>query len=464
MCTRPRKVIVQSRTFGVRRVIDAPCGKCVECLKQRQNDWKLRICHECGYHDRVYFFTLTYRESMLPCSVCCGDVVGEVYGIFRKPQALEIAGSLDMDVKSTAYVKDVQDFIKRLRTDYERKYGKLDLKYFICAEYGPNPRGTKRPHYHGILMTNAEYNQLLPYFNSWRDDYGRFDFVEVGIDREDKSSVANYVSKYCAKGCFESRAEDIDHGHISRAFSLMSKNIGSRWLDNHASDFLSRVPSIVKVSGDWTVDMIDNFYNVSSSNGYVSSDLGKWIGTDKEHPIWKEIDNLLDNMRIWDGSNHSYKMPRYYFDRLFSVKKIFTNYETTDVPSLVLAVDCVPDTNRHLAYSFFPSAITFKVKERKDVRYVRENFLSCAIAYRLFLRSLAQYSEDIRKFGKSLFYTDENGVFHSRYEDSKRAAAKAREQVASQKLSNFYQSNMWKNPELDFDSSDFEYQLFTNNY
>lgn len=273
------------------------------------------------------FFTLTYRDSALPCSVTFEDEFNNVYGVFRMPKACKIAADKGMVCKSTAYVYDIQNFIKRMRTDYERKHScKLDMKYFVCAEYGPNPNGTKRPHYHGVLMTSAVYNDLLPYFNQWKVDFGRIDFVEVGVQREDKSSVANYVSKYCAKGCFESRAEDIAHKHISRAFSVMSKNIGSRWLAEHSRDYLSRVPSLVSVDGDWTIEDIDKFYHATIECGYYN--LSALVGSKYEHPIWKEVDNLIENMRIYDGNNFSYRMPRYYRDRLFSIKKTFINYDT----------------------------------------------------------------------------------------------------------------------------------------
>lgn len=457
MCLYPRQIIVQSRTFGVRRVIDAPCGKCVECLKQRQNDWKLRICHECGYWSHVYFFTLTYRDSALPCSVTYEDEYDNIYGVFRMPQARMIAEENGMVYKSTAFVDDVQNFIKRMRTDYERKHCcKLDLKYFVCAEYGPNPCGTKRPHYHGVLMTSAEYNDLLPYFNKWKCDFGRIDFVEVGIQREDKSSVANYVSKYCAKGCFESRAEDIANKQISRAFSVMSKNIGARWLNEHADDYLSRVPSLLTVEGDWTIEDIDRFYHSTIECGRYN--LPALVGSKYEHPIWKEVDNLIENMRIYDGNNYSYRMPRYYRDRLFSIQKTFINYEETDR----LCVRYSPDAELPEHFVFAPACFTYEVKERKDTRYFRENFLSCAIAYRLQLLALARSVKDERKYKGSLFVRDEDGVIHSRYEDDKRAAVEARRQIAEASLRNFYQSNMWKNRVLDFDADTFSAEDFTN--
>lgn len=476
MCLYPRKVMVQSRTFGVRRVIDAPCGKCVECLKQRQNDWKLRICHECSYWSHVYFFTLTYRNSALPCSVTYEDEYDNIYGIYRMPEAQRVAADLGMVVKSTAFVDDVQNFIKRMRTDYERKQGKkLDMKYFICAEYGPNPNGTKRPHYHGVLMTSALYYELLPYFNQWKSDYGRMEFVEVGATREDKSSVSNYVSKYCAKGCFESRAEDIANKHVSRAFSVMSKNIGARWLSERSDDYLSRVPSLITVDGDWSIEDIDKFYHATLECGYYN--LAKMVGSKYEHPIWKEVDDLIENMRVWDGDKYSYRLPRYYRDRLFSVKKTFLNYDTKRTsPSLRIASDVVlrdfyscssfdrlPEKKAQYSEAPFLSTgfITYSLHERKDTRYVRENFLSCAIAYRLQLLALARSREDERKYKGSLFYRDKNGCIHSRYEDDKRAAIEARRKVAESSLRNFYQSNMWKNRVLDFDADTFSAEDFT---
>lgn len=453
MCLFPRTVIVQSRTFHVKRVIDAPCGKCIECLKKRQNDWKMRICHECGFWSHIYFFTLTYRDSMLPCSVCDNEVYDSSIGVFRKPQAEQLAERYGLDVKSTAYVDDVQNFIKRIRTDYERKNGKKwNVKYFICAEYGPNPKGTKRPHYHGVLMTDVERVDLLPYFNRWSEDFGRMDFVEVGILREDKSSVANYISKYCAKGCFESRAEDIAHKHISRAWSVMSKNIGERWINEHSQDFLRYVPSLLQVEGDWQVSDIDLLYLASRKVKDIDN-LG--IRLD-EMDIFKEVDNLIDNLKVYDGNNFAYSLPRYYRDRLFAVRKVFENTSQTDELSMRICEQFTEEC-KHFVYREILLPITYKSKVRTDVRYVRENFLSCAIAYRLQQRAIARDRENRLASGE-MFYTDENGYIHISYEDSLRSARLARQQVAEAQLRSFYTSNMWKNRNLDFDSD-----TFTNN-
>lgn len=441
MCVCPHTIVVQSRTFGTSRVITAPCGHCIECVKKRQNDWKVRICHECAYWSHVYFFTLTYRESMLPCSLCFSDVFDSSMGVLRKPDALKYAESHDCDFKSTVYIKDVQDFVKRMRVDYERKHAlKLDMKYFICSEYGPNPCGTKRPHYHGIIMTSAEYNDLLPYFSSWARDFGRMEFVEVGLMREDKSSVANYVSKYCSKGSFESRLDDIRHKHISRAKSVMSHGIGERWLDVHKGDYLSRVPSFVEVVGDFSLDDVEQL----------------WRDT-LDDDMWKELDNLIDNMRVYDGDNYCYSLPRYYKDRLFKVKKSFLCYGTTRK----LSIRFSPYATLASHYVYAPPCFTYESKERKDVRYVQENFLSVAIALRLRQRFDAR-DRDARCRENESFYTAPDGAIHSTYEDSKRSALEARESIITSKLSNFYQSNMWKNSRLDFDADTFTAQDFVN--
>lgn len=441
MCVRPHTVIVQSRTFGTKRVITAPCGYCIECVKKRQNDWKMRISHECSYWSHVYFFTLTYRDSALPCSICYDDVFDSSVAVMRKPQAIEYCSQHDYDYKSTVYIKDVQDFIKRIRTDMERKSGnKWNVKYFICSEYGPNPRGTKRPHYHGILMTDVDYNSLVPYFNTWSLDYGRMEFVEVGALREDKSSVANYVSKYCSKGCFESRFDDIQHKHISRAKSVMSHGIGERWLADNSHNYLKYVPSFVDVVGDYTVDDVERLWF-----NYLHSDM------------WHELDSLIDNMRVYDGNTYSYSLPRYYKERLFCVRKTFINYGTTNKLNIRFSPESV--IPEHFCYS--PNPFTYQSKIRKDSRYVHENFLSCAIAMRLSQRSIARDRQNREAFQDS-YYTDENGAIHSTYEDYKRSALLARESVATSSLSNFYLSNMWKNRRLDFDADTYTAEDFTN--
>lgn len=148
MCTRPI-TIKQKNAFGSDSVQTFPCGACPECLKDKQNAYKMRLVEESKNWNYLYFFTLTYSDESLPRND---------FG------------------NSTACVKHIQSWLKRFRIRQERarcdiegipyKYlafpsvrdtCSVKFKYFICAEYAPDGeyvdrkgclrRSTMRPHY-----------------------------------------------------------------------------------------------------------------------------------------------------------------------------------------------------------------------------------------------------------------------------------------------------------------------------
>lgn len=189
--------------------IQVPCGKCVECLKSRQDQWKLRLMQECKNYRYCYFFTLTYNDCALPVT----------------DQGL-----------STACKRDVQLWIKKFRTAFERLQGvKLSdyLKYFICAEYGPN--GTHRPHYHGLFMTDLDEMAISTLFHDWSQNKGFVKWDSISFNPDERQAVSNYVSKYCCKGEFASRSADIEAGLIEKAWTLVSKGVGASYCENPAT-------------------------------------------------------------------------------------------------------------------------------------------------------------------------------------------------------------------------------------
>ncbi len=440
MCLFSLNVKVTSRTFGVDRFIDVPCGHCIECLKRRQNDWKLRICNEANNWSHFYFFTLTYRDEMLPCNVHFRDTLDDCLFAGRLPDCKAFIEKHklgdEVGVFSTALRADIQKWLKRMRVRYERINGEcLRMKYFICSEYGPNPRGTKRPHYHGVIMTDAVYNDLLPAFNEWFERFGRMEFKEVGINREDKSSVANYVSKYCAKGEFESRREDIEYGFIEKAWIAMSKNIGAGWAESLRKSYLHRYPHAFSVDGSWSYDDIDRSYHKHFFNGKTTD------------PAWRDIQSLCDDLYVYDGKNHKYKMPRYIRERIFYSFKTYINYDTTNEINLHIFTG-EGNVKSRLPYYSAPFPITFKSKVRKDKRYVSETFVSAAVAYLLCLRTAALDWERFCNFRKRHLGLSYVECFR-KYSESQDAAKLCRQSVAKSSLSNFYTSNMWSHREFD---------------
>ena len=438
MCLNTNILRVESRNTHEVRYIDAPCGYCVECLKHRQNDWKMRMCSEASEWRHVYFFTLTYRDDALPCRVFYADVLSEPLYEGRKPFCESKCTDDDMIVCSTACKDDVQRWIKRFRINMERRYGaRPNFKYFICAEYGPNPIGTRRPHYHGLMFTDLDKFTIQPMFHEWEKMYGRIDFQEVGLGREDKSAVSNYVSKYCSKGCFESRIEDIMHGRIERAWSIMSKNIGIDWLEKNIPNYYRYIPKTLELEakgGTWTHEDVERLY---------------WA--DRDAPYWRELDDLIDNNFMYDGKNFKYRLPRYYYERMYAVQKTFKNYDRTIKPQLRAAFGCCDcQSEKHFCFANQVEPITFFKKIREDKRYVHENFLSVALAFRLRIRALVECKKLQRGISAKdeVYYKD--GVGFSRVVEQQRRAREARKSALATSLRNFYETNMWNHRIFDF--------------
>lgn len=270
MCTRPVNIKDPSaakRRFKRGSSFLVGCGKCPECLKDRQNSWKLRLIQESSQWSHVYFFTLTYSEDNVPRNE---------FG------------------NTSSSVKDIQDWLKRFRTNFKRTYGSdAEFKYFICAEYGPEGsyfckgkmrKSTMRPHYHGMLFTDYTEAIVLPLFCDWSRSCGFYKLDEIcksGKMREERSSVANYCSKYCCKGEFASRCKEIERGEIERAFTLCSNGIGASYITRYSR------------------------FHLCGCSLYL--------------PYSREIvDQILSRKFVLDGS-FRYKMPRYYSDRIYKV-------------------------------------------------------------------------------------------------------------------------------------------------
>lgn len=165
MCLYPLSIKTED-AFGVTVNQSVPCGKCIECLKDKQNSWKIRLTEEARDHLYVYFFTLTYNDDSVPFEIYDGEKC-----LFPRKS-------------------DIQLWIKRNRMRFERYFKReLDFKYFICSEYGPN---TGRPHYHGILFTDISETFIASMFSDWRDLYGFTNWSLVG--KKKVESVVSLVS------------------------------------------------------------------------------------------------------------------------------------------------------------------------------------------------------------------------------------------------------------------------------
>lgn len=123
--------------YYLQEYIKVPCGKCVECCKQKVNQLISRMKIELDNHNGYgLFITLTYDEEHCPHSFVDYDS-GE---------------PLEYPVM-TLCKEDVQKFLKRLRITLQRDgYDTTTFKYMYIGEYGMTNTDNKRPHYHMLVF------------------------------------------------------------------------------------------------------------------------------------------------------------------------------------------------------------------------------------------------------------------------------------------------------------------------
>ena len=179
--------------------IFVPCGKCLNCRTNRQNDWAFRMEQEyiavSSFGGCAYFLTFTYSDEFL------------TYG----------------ESEPTLVKRDVQLFHKRCR-----KAGVV-FRNFTIGEYGGS---FSRPHYHGMYFFPEYFSaedvhaMMFPHWNMCAPE--RFTVDPFSI------ADAKYIAKYSLKSPF------IDNKGIQPPFSLSSRHpaIGVSFLFGQAANQL----------------------------------------------------------------------------------------------------------------------------------------------------------------------------------------------------------------------------------
>lgn len=183
------------------RFIDVPCGKCVECLEKRRNEWSLRLQQELKNSSMFsYFITLTYDDMNLPL----------------------IFDDNDLPISFTLDREHLKSFVRSFRDALRYKIKKLNnsdvysssYKYFCVGEYGEK---SIRPHYHGMFF-NVPLD--IDDFSKLVEKIWNKGFVQVGYLHD---GGCHYQAKYMVK------PSGLPDSAI-KPFLLCSKKLGISYL------------------------------------------------------------------------------------------------------------------------------------------------------------------------------------------------------------------------------------------
>lgn len=263
-CFHPLKIRAPGES-GIKsrfRWIEVPCGKCIACMRKRQNDWAIRLMTEKKYcNGEAYFLTLTQDDEHIRFSK-------QGYPTLCK--------------------KDMQDFWKRVN-EYCRYRGLPSPRVFYVGEYGDS---YLRPHYHAVAfnLPGSDYIEVAGILEKlWKRGFVTASSVTPGR--------CKYVAKYCCKGLLDD--SPLEGTDVVRPFAEMSRRpgIGYRFNeDRKAQDYYARNGIFVLYDEQATPYAVPRyFYNRIYS-------LSQW----KDHVSSCEIGRFMADLSLYDKNGSAY--------------------------------------------------------------------------------------------------------------------------------------------------------------
>lgn len=174
-----------------KRVLLVPigCGKCMECLRKKGNEWNVRLQEEIKTNKNGKFVTLTFSSKSL------------------KELSTEITGLDGYERENEIATLAIRRFLERWRHKH-----KTSVRHWFVTELGQT--GTEHIHIHGIIFTN-ETEDII---NIWK--YGH-----VFVGQYVNEGTIGYITKYVTK-------TDLIHKEYKPKI-LTSAGIGSNYTATH---------------------------------------------------------------------------------------------------------------------------------------------------------------------------------------------------------------------------------------
>jgi hypothetical protein len=247
------------------------CGKCMECMRQKSNSWKVRLMEEIKFNKNGHFVTFTFSN----------ESISNLYERYFADSNLS-GYLLDNEIAKKA----VRLFLERWR-----KLNKKSVRHWLVTELGH--RGTENIHLHGIIFTDKNASYIR--------DVWKYGFIWDSTENNGYVSdrTINYITKYVTK---------VDHHHPNyQPIILCSKGIGASYFNRD--------------------DFKRNLYNGSKTHSTYITSTGhemalphyyrNKIYSDSERELlWQQM--LDNNIRYINGFKIDMnKEPEYvFFDRL----------------------------------------------------------------------------------------------------------------------------------------------------
>lgn len=269
MCLTP---VMVKRTYAARPYLNVvPCGKCLECVKDKQNEYIIRSIEEFRKRPMMTFFTLTYAPEALPMNGF--EVVDEE------------TGEIFHDEVQTLCRAHVSKWLKLFKQKYAKRGTKLEFSYMIKGEYGPK---TQRPHYHGLIF-GLDENLVNELMWRWKTEFGFVCFKRIPSLMSDVEKVTRYCAKYMIKN------ED--------------------W-------------NIVPVGAERPRVMTSQFYGMPDENRwnamvryYQAQDVMEYDPNnpkfESKRDMYKVVDEIIKRRKYRIGNGKEFKLPNYYKRKIF---------------------------------------------------------------------------------------------------------------------------------------------------
>jgi hypothetical protein len=164
------------------RVMAVPvgCGQCIECRKQKQREWQVRLLEDVRTNKNGKFVTLTFSNE----------------NITKLYNDKKLTGLKSYDLDNGAATLAIRLWLERWRKKYKKS-----LRHWLVTELGHE--GTENIHIHGIVWTD----EIEAIETTWQYGWvwkGRE--IAKGIyDNYVNEKTVNYIVKYISKIDFQHR-------------------------------------------------------------------------------------------------------------------------------------------------------------------------------------------------------------------------------------------------------------------